>query len=203
MLVQCLAMGTKWQCMPMGTKVQHSRHMSAMRQKVSFLNVSPFKPAQVPWTYFFWTTELILHQYTAYSINRLINCCRLCILASKHTCKMCNIFERCMKYSIFNSTQTDIKMILQSKGKVQNRTRGGSNTCWVVIASKVLQILWNRKPKLHILVKWGSFYVFWFPLSTTLFKPALCFTVVHGYLLKLNVLDFRTLEALFLLLRFP
>ena len=51
MLVQCLAMETKCQCMPMGMKVQHSGHMSAMRQKVSFLNISTFKSAQVPWTY--------------------------------------------------------------------------------------------------------------------------------------------------------
>ena len=50
MWVQCLPMGTKWQCMPMGMKVQHSGHMSAMRLK--FLNVSTFKSAQVPWTYF-------------------------------------------------------------------------------------------------------------------------------------------------------
>ena len=36
MWVQCLPMGTKWQCMPMGMKVQHSRHMSAMRLKFPF-----------------------------------------------------------------------------------------------------------------------------------------------------------------------
>ena len=53
MWVQCLPMGTKWQCMPMGMKVQHSGHMSAIKTKVSFLNVSTFKSAQVPWTYFF------------------------------------------------------------------------------------------------------------------------------------------------------
>ena len=34
--VQCLPMGTKWQCMPMGMKVQHSGHMSAMRLKFPF-----------------------------------------------------------------------------------------------------------------------------------------------------------------------
>ena len=36
MWVQCLPMGTKWQCMPMGMKVQHSGHMSAMRLKFPF-----------------------------------------------------------------------------------------------------------------------------------------------------------------------
>ena len=53
MWVQCLPLGTKWQCMPIGMKVQHSGHMSAMRLKFPFLNVSTFKSAQVPWTYFF------------------------------------------------------------------------------------------------------------------------------------------------------
>ena len=36
MSVQCLPMGTEWQCMPMGMKVQHSGHMSAMRLKFPF-----------------------------------------------------------------------------------------------------------------------------------------------------------------------
>ena len=36
MWVQCLPMGTKWQCIPMGMKVQHSGHMSAMRLKFPF-----------------------------------------------------------------------------------------------------------------------------------------------------------------------
>ena len=36
MWVQCLPMGTKWQCMPMGMKVQHSGHMSGMRLKFPF-----------------------------------------------------------------------------------------------------------------------------------------------------------------------
>ena len=60
MWVQCLPMGTKWQCMPMGMKVQHSGHMSAIKTKVSFLNVSTFKSAQVPWTYFFKGVALFL-----------------------------------------------------------------------------------------------------------------------------------------------
>ena len=73
MWVQCLPMGTKWQCMPMGMKVQHSGHMSAMRLKFPFSMFQRLNQLRSHGPIFYFWPIIILF----YTFNFYVRSCRV------------------------------------------------------------------------------------------------------------------------------